>query len=143
MAIADNRSLPVAVHVDAAASAEVRLVETTIAKRFVEATPKYLVADRAYDSDPLDKILAHRGVTLIAPHRGNRKHPTQDGRPLRRYQRRRKVERLLAWTQNFRRLITRYEYYAENFLAFVQLGCIIILLSQFYASFEIRVGEVH
>ena len=36
--------------------------------------------------------------------------------------------RLFAWLQNFRRLVTRYEYHAENFLGFVQLGSICILL---------------
>lgn len=42
-------------------------------------------------------------VELIAPHRRTRKQRTQDGRPLRRYRRRWKVERLFAWLQNFRR----------------------------------------
>jgi len=69
---------------------------------------------------------------LIAPHRSNRRRPpTQDGRPLRRYRRRWRVERLLAWLQHFRRLVRRYEYHAAMFLAFVQLGCIVILLRAF------------
>ena len=71
-------------------------------------------------------------MELIAPHRSNRSRPrTQDGRPLRRYKRRWKIERLFAWLQNFRRLVVRYEYHAENFLAMVHLGCIVILLRQF------------
>jgi transposase len=57
--------------------------------------------------------------------------PTQDGRPLRRYRRRWIVERLMAWLQNYRRLVTRYEYHAANFLGFVQLGCVMILLRAF------------
>jgi transposase len=66
---------------------------------------------------------------MIAPHRTNRKAPpTQDGRPLRRYKRRWKVERLFAWLQNFRRLLVRYDYYADNYLGFVCLGCMVILL---------------
>jgi transposase len=66
---------------------------------------------------------------MIAPHRANRKVPkTQDGRPLRRYKRRWKVERLFAWLQNFRRVLVRHEYHVENYLGFVSLGCIIILL---------------
>ncbi len=89
-----------------------------------------MIGDKAYDSDALDaRLYTERGIELIAPHRGNRQRaPTQDGRPLRRYRRRWLVERLLAWLQNFRRLVTRYEYHAENFLGFVQLGCIVILL---------------
>ena len=71
------------------------------------------------------------GTQMIAPHRRNRKKPkTQDGRVLRRYRRRWKVERLIAWLQNFRRLVTRWERHLENFVAFVQLGCIRILLRQ-------------
>jgi len=38
------------------------------------------------------------------------------------------VERLFAWLQNFRRLLTRYERHAENFLGMLHLGCIKILL---------------
>lgn len=53
---------------------------------------------------------------------------TQDGRPLRRYRRRWKIERLVAWLGNFRRLVVRYERHALNYLGFVPLGCILILL---------------
>jgi transposase len=95
----------------------------------VDARPEHLIGDKAYDSDPLDARLAEHGIELIAPHRANRKKPkTQDGRPLRRYKRRWKIERLFAWVQNFRRILVRHEYHAENYLGFVQLGCTIILL---------------
>jgi transposase len=39
-----------------------------------------------------------------------------------------KVKRLFAWLQNFRRLVIRYKYHIENFLGFVQLGCMCIIL---------------
>ena len=88
-----------------------------------------MIGDKAYDSDPLDSELAERGIELIAPHRANRKKlATQDGRKLRRYRRRWKVERLWAWLQNFRRVATRFDFHVENFLGFVHLGCIKILL---------------
>jgi transposase len=80
------------------------------------------------ESDRLDADLARCGVELIAPHRKTRTSRTQDGRPLRRYRRRWKVERLFAWFQNFRRLVVRYERYAENFLAMLHLACCLILL---------------
>ena len=95
----------------------------------VAARPEHLIGDKAYDSDPLDARLAEQGLELMAPHRANRKKPkTPDGRPLRRYKRRWKVERRFAWLQNFRRILVRHEYHAENDLGFVQLGCPIILL---------------
>jgi IS5 family transposase len=37
-------------------------------------------------------------------------------------------DRLFAWFQNFRRLVVRYERYAENFLAMLQLACCLILV---------------
>ena len=133
MAIADASGLPVAAHVESASPHEVKLVEDTIDSGFTEYAPDKLVGDKAYDSDKLDdQLLDERGVEMIAPHRKGRKKPnTQDGRKLRRYRRRWKVERLFAWLQNFRRLIVRYEYHVENFLAMVQLGCIKILLRFF------------
>ena len=107
------------------------LVAPTLDSRFVDELPQRLIGDRAYDADPLDAELAKLGVEMIAPHRRNRKRPkTQDGRPLRRYKRRWKIERLFAWLGNFRRLVVRYERHALNYLGFVQLGCILILLRQ-------------
>ena len=133
MAIADASGLPVAIDIQSASPHEVKLVETTIESRFVEKPPERIIGDKAYDSDPLDERLQQLyGSALIAPHKTNRKKPkTQDGRVLRRYRRRWKVERLFAWLHNFRRIVTRWEYHAENFLGMVQLGCIVILLRYF------------
>ena len=133
MAIADAHGLPVSVCIESASPHEVTLVERTIDASFLEDAPQRLIGDKAYDSDPLDaRLLDQRNVELIAPHRGNRRKPvTQDGRPLRRYRKRWRVERLFAWLHNFRRIVTRYDYYALNYLGFVQLGCLVILLRQF------------
>ena len=128
MAIADRRGLPVAVHVESATPHEVRLVHATLPERFVRPLPERLIGDNAYESDRLDADLARRGVELIAPHRRTRKQRTQDGRPLRRYRRRWKVERLFAWLQNFRRIVVRYERVAENFLGMLHLASSLILL---------------
>jgi len=108
-------------------------VDETIDNGFLDRAPDRLIGDRAYDSDGLDERLwEERGIEVISPHRTSRKRaPTQDGRPLRRYKHRWKVERLFAWLQNYRRLITRHERHADNFLGFVHLGCICILLRHF------------
>jgi transposase len=47
---------------------------------------------------------------------------------LRRYLRRWKVEGIFAWMQNYCRLVTRWKYRIENFLGFVQLACLLMLL---------------
>ena len=117
MAIADRHGLPVAVDVASASPAEVKLVISTLEARFLPDLPERLIGDKAYDSDPLAARLAKGDVELIAPHRSNRKVKTQDGRPLRRYCRRWKIERLFAWLYNFRRLVTRWEHDVVNFLS--------------------------
>jgi transposase len=133
MAIADASGIPVAAHIESASPHEVKLVEETIDSGFTQYAPNKLIGDKAYDSDNLDqRLLDERNVEMIAPHRKGRKKPkTQDGRKLRPYRRRWKVERLFAWLQNFRRLVVRYEYHADNFLGMIQLGCSIILLRFF------------
>jgi transposase len=129
MAFSDGSSVPLSVHTESASPHEVALVEATLASSFLKEQPKRLIGDKAYDSDPLDEALLEQDIEMIAPHRKNRKkRKTQDGRKLRRYKRRWKVERLFAWLQNFRRLVVRYEYKVENFLGMAQLGCIVILL---------------
>jgi transposase len=127
MAIADRSGLPLAAWIESASPHEVKLVEDTLNAMFIDEDPERLIGDKAYDSDKLDAKMAARGIEVISPNRENRAK-TQDLRPLRRYKRRWRVERLFAWLQNFRRLVTRYEYHARNFLGFLWLGCILILL---------------
>ena len=111
-----------------ASPAECQLVEEVLAGSFLDELPARLIGDKAYDSDALDQQLADQyDIELIAPNR-QRRSQTQDGRKLRRYRRRWKVERLFAWLHHFRRLVTRWEYHIENFLGFVQLACLHLLL---------------
>ena len=132
MAIADRHGLPVAVGIASASPHETQLVEITLQQRFTQAKPERMIGDTAYDSDPLDQRLQQQGVRLIAPHKYNRRKPrTQDGRVLRRYCRRWKIERLFAWLHNFRRLVIRWEYHEANFLGMLQLGCVLILMRNY------------
>jgi transposase len=137
MVLVDGRGTPLGVHLDSASPAEVKLAETTLETVSVgtlgpgrpRTRPERIVADKAYDSDPLRERLAKRGIELISPHRENRtKPPTQDGRHLRRYSRRWIVERTNAWIQNFRRLVVRYERSAAIFLGLVHMACALITL---------------
>ena len=131
MAIADRAGLLIAVTIASASPHETRLVPQTLKASFLADNPARLIGDAAYDSDALDATLAALDIELIAPHQSNRVRLTQDGRPLRRYKRRWKVERPFAWLQNSRRLVTRYERRAANFAGFIQLACILILLRAF------------
>jgi transposase len=90
-----------------------------------------LIGDRGYDSDGLDaQLLAQYGIEMIAPNRARRSQ-TQDRHPLRRYRRRWHIERLFAWLHNSRRVVTRWDYHVANFLGFLQLACVRIVLRAF------------
>lgn len=97
----------------------------------MEKLPPRLIGDKAWDSSRLQaELLEERGIELIAPKRGGQRPSKrlQDGRSLRRYKRRWKVENLFAWLKRWRRLAVRWERKADNFLALLHLGCAIILL---------------
>src|ERR1700754_2462493 len=99
MVVVDGAGVPLGVRLVEANPAEVTLVGYTLSalpKRLGRKIQR-LIADRAYDSDPLRRHLAAQGIELICPHRqGRKKKASQDGRKLRRYRKRWKVERTFA-----------------------------------------------
>lgn len=131
MAIADRDGLPISISIADGSRHDVALTDQALDEAFVDELPRNLIGDKAWDSAKHQrKLKAERDVELIAPKKGG-KRPSkrkQDGRRLRRYKRRWKVERLFAWLQNFRRLVVRWERKDTNFLGFLQLGCLVILL---------------
>ena len=132
MAVSDRSGLPVAIYIDSASPAECKLVENTVNESLVDLTGALLIADKAYDSDPLDQFMEEEyDIHVVAPHKKNRVKPaTQDGRTLRRYKRRWKVERTFAWLHNFRRLVVRWEKKSSNFLSFIHLAVMKIMLNR-------------
>lgn len=114
MVLTDGNGIPLASDIDAANYAEVNLIEPLIDAAVTHSVPPRLVYDRAADSDPLRERLAQRGIELVCPHRKGRvRKATQDGRKIRRYRKRWKIERTIAWLHGFRRVVTRYEVYAH------------------------------
>lgn len=131
--VCDANGLPLGVTIAAANVPETELIEPALDAVVVEcAEPEHLLYDKAADSDALRQRLEDRGVELVTPHRRNRRRPPlQDGRALRRYKRRFKIEHLIQRLKVFRRLRVRYEYLPEMFAGFVQLGCLLIILHEF------------
>lgn len=126
----DRSRLPLSVSTHAANHHKVTLVQLSFDFYMIEAKPAKLIADNAYDSDALVESLKEQGVEMIVPHCSNRTLKTQDSRALRRYQRRGLVERFFAWLQWKRRLLVRWESYADNFLGLVQLASVTMLLKR-------------
>jgi transposase len=130
MALADSNGLPLSVHIEGGNRHDIVLTDATLDAAFVPYLPENLIGDKAWDSLGLqERLLEERGIVLIAPVRegGKRK---QDRRRFRRYKRRWLVERLFAWLKKFRRVATRWEHKADNYLGMLHLACIMILLRQ-------------
>jgi transposase len=137
MVVVDGQGIPLGGTLASASPSEVKLIEATLDQvkvpRGGRGRPRKrmprLIADKAYDSDPLRKRLKQRGIDLICPHRRNRTKPKlQDGRRLRRYRRRYKIERTFAWLGSFRRLVVRYDRLITVYSAFFHLACLMITL---------------
>jgi len=136
MVLVDGGGLPLGVRLESASPGEVTLAEATLAEVKVPRAkgrprqkPKRVIADRAYDSDPLRERLKKRGIDLIVPYRKNSKlRRYEDRRKLRRYKRRWIIERTNAWLGQFRRLLARHEHLLSTYRAFFYLACLWITL---------------
>jgi len=137
MVLVDGSGIPLGATVHAASQAEVKVIHETLAILRVprvgpghpRTKPRRIIADKAYDCDAFRLAMLARGIEVIAPHRRNRtRRRLQDGRPLRRYRHRWKVERTFAWLQSYRRLVVRWDRSAKMFLAFIHVACLMITL---------------
>lgn len=137
MVVVDGQGVPLGSHLTSASPAEVKLAEVTLQNIAVpragrgrpQQRPLRVIADRAYDSDPLRGRLLRRGILLIVPHRKNRRLlALNDGRTLRRYRKRWKVERTFAWLGNFRRLVVRCDRDLTRYRPFFHIACALITL---------------
>lgn len=129
MALADSHGLPLAVTIAKGCHHDVSLVDQTLDETVTDKLPAKLIADKAFDSAKLASALQNeRYVELIAPKRVTSRRRIQDGRALRRYRRRWKVERLFGWMKRFRRVAVRWESSATNYLGFVQLAAALVIL---------------
>jgi transposase len=132
--VTDARGTPLGVATDAALVSETMLGPAALADipAGVTLPPMVpVVADRAYDSDPLRAHLAARGLRLLSPHRRGRvRPPANDGRRMRRYRRRYVVERTFAWLHVYRRVVTRFERKADLHDGFVHLALAFICLNK-------------
>ena len=137
MVVVDGQGIPLGSQLASASPAEVKLAEATLENISVpqrgpgrpRKRPLRIIADRGYDSDPLRWRLLQRGIVLLSPHRRKRRRPSvNDGREMRRYRKRWKVERTFAWLGNYRRLVVRYDRRLDIYSGFFHLACALITL---------------
>ena len=88
--------------------------------------PDAVIADKGYDSDALVRKIRARGAEAVIPAKKNRKEPRDYDKHL--YKERNKVERFINLMKQNRRVATRYEKTARNFLGFVYVAAVMVLL---------------
>jgi transposase len=84
------------------------------------------IADKAYDSDAVVQAAQRQGAAAVIPPKKNRKVPREYDQHL--YKERKKVEWFINLIKQYRRVATRYEKTARNFLGFVHMASIMVLL---------------
>ena len=89
--------------------------------------PEAVIADKGYDSDALVDAIKAKGGEAVIPPKQNRLEQREYDSHL--YKERNQVERFMNRIKQFRRVATRYEKTARNFLSFVYLASIMILSS--------------
>lgn len=84
-----------------------------------DLAPKLLIADSAYDSDAIRHAVKRRGTLPVIPNNPTRKRLHPFDREA--YRMRNVIERTYSRLKDFRRIATRYDKLAQNFLAAVML----------------------
>jgi len=82
-----------------------------------------LIADKGYDGDGFRSDIVNRGATPVIPNKSNRIALHRFNK--RAYKGRNVIERCFCRLKDFRRIATRYDKLARNFLAAVQLAAIV------------------
>jgi transposase len=89
----------------------------------IAAPSKRLIADKAYDADSLRRWLKARRIKAVIPSTATRTVPYPLDRSA--YRRRNVIERLFCRLKNWRRLATRYDRLARNYLAALALVALV------------------
>lgn len=118
--ITDLLGRPIALHLTPGNTADIKAAPTLLAAagRF-----KRLIADRGYDADPLRRTIRNDGAQPVIPGRRSRRRPVRYDAY--RYRERWRIEATVGRLKDFRRVATRYDKLAANFLAAVTLATIV------------------
>ena len=101
--------------------------DVTQAKTLLEGVPfEVAIGDKGFDSQEVVDFIEAQGGEAVIPSRKNRAQPREYDRE--RYKDRNLVERFWNKIKHCRRVATRYEKTARNFLAFLHVASIMVLL---------------
>ncbi len=85
--------------------------------------PRRAAGDKGYSSPTVRRRLRQRHIRAVIPNKSNQRRQPPFDRAA--YRRRNPVERLINRLKRFRRIATRYEKRAANYLAMVHIGMLL------------------
>ncbi len=88
--------------------------------------PKRVCGDKGYSSRKIRSYLRRRGIRYTIPRKRNERRTGPFDKVL--YRLRNRVERLINRLKQFRRIATRYEKKAENYMAMLHIASILLWL---------------
>src|ERR1700691_3534740 len=118
--LADDRGRPVAFALTPGNVADISMAVPLLS---AVASPKHLIADKAYDADSLRNWLKTHCIKAVIPSTETRTVPYPLDRVV--YRRRNLIERLFCRLKNWRRLATRYDRLARNYMAALALVAVV------------------
>jgi transposase len=117
--LADDRGRPVAFALTPGNVADITMAITLLS---AVGKPKRLLADKAYDADSFRIWLKQRKIKAVIPSTATRRTPYPLDRNI--YRRRNVIERMFCKLKNWRRIATRYDRHAQNYLSGLALAAI-------------------
>ena len=88
--------------------------------------PDYVIADKAYDANKFVLLLKKRNAEAVIPSKANRKQQREIDTHL--YKERHLIECQIGKLKHFRRVFSRFDKLAKNYLSFVQFASTLIWL---------------
>jgi putative transposase len=138
--ITDGHGLPLGLILAAANEPDNTLAEDTLDSVLTERpeptaeAPQNFCADKAYDDKKVRQAGTDRHyIVHIRPHRPSKAMKdaeAQQAAEPRHPPRRWVIERTNSWHNRYRKLKTRYEKYAENYVGLVEFACCLIVYRQ-------------
>jgi len=127
--LSDRRGAPVAMHVTAANTHDMKALFDTLDQPVVRrptpepSRPQHLCLDKGYDYPAIERGVARRRYVLHMPHRGEAAFTGVRSHSPKRWV----VERTHSWHNRFRRLLIRWEKKVANYLALIHFACALMV----------------
>lgn len=127
--VTDGAGTPLSVHVTPGQAHESAAFEDAVEAVRIgrRRRPGRIAGDKGYDIPRIRRYLRRRRIEAVIPEK-HKPHGRKPGRPPRfdrdAYRRRNVIERCIGWLKHARRIATRYEKTAVNFLAMLKLAMI-------------------